>query len=96
MPKVLVKLFASLRDIVGEREVRIEVAEGATVKDVLDAMIRRYGSAFKRQVVDPATEELQSSIRVLVNGRDVSFLKGLKTKVGDDDTVAILPPVGGG
>lgn len=35
-------------------------------------------------------------LNVLVNGRNVRFLEGNDTKLHDGDTVAFLPPVGGG
>ena len=35
-------------------------------------------------------------LNILVNGRNVRFLQGQDTNLRDGDTVAFLPPVGGG
>ena len=35
-------------------------------------------------------------LNVLINGRNVRFLQGNETPLHDGDTVAFLPPVGGG
>jgi molybdopterin synthase sulfur carrier subunit len=35
-------------------------------------------------------------LHVLLNGRNIVFLDGPETQLNDGDTVAILPPIGGG
>jgi len=35
-------------------------------------------------------------LNILINGRNVRFLQGQDTELRDGDTVAFLPPVGGG
>ncbi len=35
-------------------------------------------------------------LHVLVNGRNIVFLDGERTRLHDGDTVAVLPPIGGG
>ena len=75
-----VRLFASVREAAGRS--RDEVP-GATVADVLDAARERYGSEFAA---------LLQQCRVWVNGEPV----GPDSPVGDDDELAVLPPVSGG
>jgi molybdopterin synthase sulfur carrier subunit len=38
----------------------------------------------------------QGYLHVLLNGRNIVFLNGPETRLSDGDTVAILPPIGGG
>jgi molybdopterin synthase sulfur carrier subunit len=74
------RLFAGARDAAGTG--RDEVP-GATVGAVLAAARDRYGSDFAA-VLDVC--------RIWVNGDSAD----LDTVVGDDDEVAVLPPVSGG
>ena len=57
--------------------------EGATVDEVLRAAVERYGTAFA---------DVVATSRVWVNGEPA----GESTAVGDEDEVAVLPPVSGG
>jgi len=38
----------------------------------------------------------QSSVNLLVNGRNAKFLDGMETLLSDGDEVSIFPPTGGG
>jgi sulfur-carrier protein len=75
-----IRLFASAREAAGTRE---DTFPGATVGDVLDAATARYGPVFAG-IVDTAA--------VWCNGEAVDR----DHLVGDDDEVAVLPPVSGG
>ena len=57
--------------------------DGATVGDVLDTAVTRYGAAFA---------DLLPSCRVWVNGEAADRAQA----VDDSDEVAVLPPVSGG
>ena len=41
-------------------------------------------------------DNIREYVNVLVNGRSINFLEGLKTELSDGDEVAIFPPVAGG
>lgn len=74
------RLFAAAREAAGRP--RDEVP-GATVADVLDAATRRYGEAFA---------SVLATARTYRNGEPARP----EDPVGDDDEVAVLPPVSGG
>lgn len=75
------RLFASAREAAGTSEA---VVDGATVGEVLDAAVARFGSTFG---------DVLSSSRVWLNGESV---EDVSTPCGGDDEVAVLPPVSGG
>ncbi len=75
-----VRLFASVREAAGRA--RDEVP-GATVGEVLDAAVDRYGPDFAA---------LLQQCRVWVNGEPSTA----GDPVGEADEVAVLPPVSGG
>lgn len=74
------RLFASAREAAGTRAVDLP---GATVAAVLEAAVARFGSDFAGVLATAA---------VWVNGEVVDP----DHPVGDDDEVAVLPPVSGG
>jgi molybdopterin synthase catalytic subunit len=80
--KLRVKLFAGARDAVGERELALELAEGATVAEALRHLAGRY----------PRLGALLSSLRVAVNREYV----GGDHRLQADDELAVIPPVSGG
>jgi len=89
---VTVQLFATLREVTGTSRLTVEAS---SVREVLSLLVSRYGPELGRRLVTPAGE-LQETIAVLVNGRNVRFLRGLETPLSDGDTVTLIPPVAGG
>lgn len=79
---VRVLLFAGLRERVRQGHVDLELADGATVRDLLAALASSY----------PATAELLPACRVAV---DQAFVAN-DHRVSAGVEVAILPPVSGG
>jgi molybdopterin converting factor small subunit len=73
-------LFASAREAAGTGT---DTIEGATVGDVLDGAVQRYGSGFA---------EVLGTCRIWVNGDAAER----SVAVTSSDEVAVLPPVSGG
>lgn len=92
------RFFASLRELVGKKVEYVEFqdSEETTVKKVLERLSDIYGKEFVEYVFDEETGEIQSFLLLLVNGRSITVLDELETKLIDGDILAILPPVGGG
>ncbi len=67
----------------GQREL---VAEGDTVRDLLDDLTSRF----------PALEEQLPFANVYVEGEDVRTLEGFDTEVKPGSTVILLPAMAGG
>jgi molybdopterin synthase sulfur carrier subunit len=91
--QVKVKAFANFREAIGKREIEIELDSDSSVRDLLEELCKRY------DLSDLLFEEggaLQKYIKILVNGEDVVFLKGLETKLKSGDEIALFPPVAGG
>ena len=89
-----VRIFATLRPLVGAREVEVEVRVGDTVRNVLDGLKHTYPALHERILDEDGN--IQRSIHILVNGRSVKYLQGLDTAIGDGDRLALFPAVGGG
>jgi MoaE-MoaD fusion protein len=80
--RIRVRLFAIQRELVGAREVPLELAEGATVEDAWAAVVARFA------VLAPG----RPSVRFARNGDYAEP----DTALADGDEVAFIPPVSGG
>lgn len=74
------RLFAQAREAAGTSEV---VCTGSTVGDVLGHAVTMFGPGFA---------DVLAMSKVWVNGEEVPD----SHRVGDNDEVAVLPPVSGG
>lgn len=81
---VTVKFFATLRKATGEKSYE---SAARNVGGVLKEVEKNYG--------DKVSRYLKNCI-VLVNGQNVGYLKGKRTKLRDGDEVSLFPPVAGG
>jgi molybdopterin synthase sulfur carrier subunit len=74
----------------GKREI---VAEGDTVRDLLDDLMSQF-PALRRQLVEDG--ELAPFVNVYVEGEDVRTLEGIETEVRPGSTLTLLPAMAGG
>jgi molybdopterin synthase sulfur carrier subunit len=90
---VTLKFFATFREAVGSKTIDREVADGATVGELLGGLESDYEGLAGQLLVDG---DLRPQINVLKNGREVLHMEGPDTVVEDGDTVSVFPPVAGG
>jgi len=93
--RVTVRFFTYLREITQKREEEIDLPSGGTLEELLRLLSKNYGPQFTDYVFNERGE-VQSHFHFLVNGKSITVLNGLKTKLTEGDKVAIVPPVGGG
>jgi molybdopterin synthase sulfur carrier subunit len=92
---MIVHFYATLRSVIGQREVDIPLAEGASVRQLVNAIVTQY-PALRQEMVDKKGN-LQSHIHIFVNGRDITHLdQAIDTRLSPGDVISIFPPVGGG
>ena len=80
--KIKVKLFAILRELVGEREITITVPAGVTVSYLNSEILKKY-------------PQLKSFSNKLVTSVNCKVTTG-NTVITSKDEIALLPPVSGG
>ncbi len=79
---VRVQFYAQLRDLAGIREIDVDLAEGATIRDLLEQV---YAQQPKLRLHDKS----------ILIGAGVEFVdRNYKLKPGDE--ISIMPPVQGG
>jgi molybdopterin converting factor subunit 1 len=80
--QVRLLFFASLKDIVGARQLRLDLPSGATVNDVLTQLESSY----------PRMKDYRSVVLTALNEEYVDK----QTAIQEGDELAIFPPVSGG
>ncbi len=93
MAKVIVKFFATVREVTGIP--RIEM-DANNIRELLDALKVKYGRRFVETVFNEETGDLKRFYSCMINGKRIELLNGYDTLLENDDAVAIFPPVGGG
>jgi molybdopterin synthase sulfur carrier subunit len=89
-----VRFYATLRDLVGASATDLPVSDREDIRQVLDRLTAVY-SPLHAKLWD-AEGNWSGFVTVLLNGRSVEWMQGLNTRVAEDDTVSLFPPVGGG
>ena len=89
-----IQVYATLRVVVGGKSINLSLPSETTMAQLLEMIFAQH-PALRGKILDEAGN-LQSSVHLLVNGREVRYLDGLQTLVTDQDALRIFPPVGGG
>jgi len=80
--RIRLRLFASVKEVVGQRELALDLPEGTTTADLLDRMARDH----------PRLKATAPSLLLAVNRE---YVEGTRI-LADGDEVAFIPPVSGG
>ena len=96
MITVSLKTILALKKIIGGGQMDIVIADGATVQDLVDTMVKRWGEKIARELYDLDGTKVSSQYRLMVNGQDLSALNGLSTRLNDNDEIIIFPIITGG
>jgi molybdopterin synthase sulfur carrier subunit len=91
--RVIVKFFASVREVTGTKSVEMHAG---TIRELLEKLQVTYGSKFTDTVIDPETGKLKQFYSCMVNGKRIELLDGYETRLVENDAIALFPPVGGG
>jgi MoaD family protein len=92
---VRVRFYATFRPIVGAKEADVPLPGGATVQDLLDALVARW-PALREHLLEP-DGSLSRRANVFVGGRGARWLpEGTRTPLAGVDEVDVFPAVAGG
>jgi len=93
--KVNFKFVGSFRNITNKNKVVMELDEGAKLKEAIKRIIEEFPK-IKRALIDPELGDPRPNTLIVVNGREISVLKGLETVLRDGDEVVLIPVSHGG
>jgi MoaD family protein len=97
MEEMLMKVnfYATLRPIVGQKTVELNLPKGTTAIQLVRTFVEQY-PAMRRELLDENGNFLPH-MKLFINGREAVYMPDqFDTVLQPDDKVDIFPPVGGG
>lgn len=98
---MLIRYFAQISDWTGCAEEILPLAALAgtagaagnivTTRQALAFLAEKHGSLFRERIYDPATDNRQEDVFILLNGCHLARLQGLDTPVAEADVLAVIP-----
>jgi molybdopterin converting factor small subunit len=92
---VKVKSVGALRHAAGTEEISIQHAEELSVENLMFKLAKEK-TLLKNSLVDERFGQMYLNVLVLVNGREINVLNGVKTMLKENDEVVFIPVVHGG
>lgn len=89
-----IRYLADLAGLTGRHEE--EISGPGTVIDLLQELSARYGTDFERQILNAAGDDAGDDVFVLVNGRHIRHLQGVRTLLQDTDEISLIPVIEAG
>jgi MoaD family protein len=93
--KVNFKFVGSFRNITNKSKAVMELDEGAKLKEAIKRIIEEFPE-MEKALIDPELGDPRPNTLIVVNGREISVLKGLETVLRDGDEVVLIPVSHGG
>jgi molybdopterin synthase sulfur carrier subunit len=90
-----IKFIGALRRISAKTQLTINYEEGMSIKQLMAKMAQEV-PPLERTLSDQQLEDSRFNALILVNGREISVLNGLETKLKDGDEIVFVPVVHGG
>jgi len=92
---ITVKFVGALRHSSGVGELVLDCKDCNSIGELVNELIKKLPE-LKRSLTDPQLEDPRPNALILVNGREISVLNGLETKLKDGDEISLIPVVHGG
>jgi len=90
-----IKFIGALRHLSGKTQLTINFQEGMSLKELV-TKISQQMPKLEKTFSDHQLNDSRSNALILVNGREISVLNGLETKLNDGDEIIFVPVVHGG
>jgi sulfur-carrier protein len=92
---IKMKFIGALRHASGKTQATVPFCEGDSIKDLI-LKISQDKPEIQKSLIDLQLEAPKTNALILINGREISVLAGLETKLCDGDEVVFIPVVHGG
>ena len=89
-------LLGVFQRISGETRVHMKLEKSTTLRDAIQNLTDSVSPTLKRVLIDSELDDPRPNALVLVNGKEISVLQGLETRVDDGDEIILIPVSHGG
>ena len=91
--KVEAAFYGLLKRVFQEEKKQIDLSNASNIRTLLLVLCN---SRERRDRIFDEHGNVRQNISIVINGRNIVFLKGLETELNAGDSVAIFPPMAGG
>jgi molybdopterin synthase sulfur carrier subunit len=92
---VTLRFLGALRHSSGKEKLTMECEKDASIMSLVETLTSQT-PALRRNLLDEHLETPKPNALIIINGREISVLNGLDTKVKDGDEIVFVPVVHGG
>jgi MoaD family protein len=93
---VQINFLGIYRRIAGKKTVQLKLEKQSTIRKAVIELSEKVSEEFKQILIDSELDEQRSKALILVNGKEISVLQGLETKINQTKEITLIPMVHGG
>ena len=93
---IVIKFLGTFQRLSGKKSINLTFEDPLTVKEVIKRLTEIFPSKFKDALLDAHLNFMQPNALVIINGKEISALKGIETEVQDSSEIVFVPMVHGG
>jgi molybdopterin converting factor small subunit len=87
--QVKVEFIGLLREITGERQLTLDMEDGATLKDVMEKLADKYGKGLETRILEE--NRISDDALVILNGKSIRVADVRSVVMVNGDSLALAP-----
>jgi MoaD family protein len=92
---ITVKFLGSFRNFSKKDKITLEINGHIMLKEIFKELVRKLPK-LEKVLIDPELDDPRPNALILVNGKEISVLKGLETLLKGGDEILLIPIIHGG
>jgi molybdopterin converting factor small subunit len=91
-----VTFLGAYQRLSGKKRLQLKLEKPSTVKEAIIKLTENVSDELKRALIDTQGDETRPNALILVGGKEISALQGLKTEIKESQEMVLVPMVHGG